>query len=68
VGRLRPVSQRQSGVPYNLKYVGRGMLPTHFMEAEMDFFGAHVYERSYVRGEDPGKTSKGAHHYEGRPA
>ncbi|KAK4241595.1 6-phosphogluconate dehydrogenase [Achaetomium macrosporum] len=51
-----------------LKYVGGGMLATQFMEAEMDFFGAHGYDRPHVRGEDPGKTAKGAHHYEWRPA
>ncbi|OTB05036.1 hypothetical protein M426DRAFT_57717 [Hypoxylon sp. CI-4A] len=51
-----------------LKYVGGGMLATQFMEAEMDFFGAHAYDRPNVRGEDPGKPSKGAHHYEWRPA
>ncbi|KAK7700736.1 hypothetical protein SLS57_011988 [Botryosphaeria dothidea] len=51
-----------------LKYVGGGMLATQFMEAEMDFFGAHAYDRPHVKGEDPGKPSKGAHHYEWRPA
>ncbi|KAI0119562.1 6-phosphogluconate dehydrogenase, decarboxylating [Daldinia grandis] len=51
-----------------VKYVGGGMLATQFMEAEMDFFGAHAYDRPNVRGEDPGKPSKGAHHYEWRPA
>lgn len=51
-----------------LKYVGGGMLATQFMEAQMDFFGAHAYDRPHVRGEDPGETSKGAHHYEWRPA
>ncbi|KAI2780240.1 6-phosphogluconate dehydrogenase, decarboxylating [Daldinia loculata] len=51
-----------------VKYVGGGMLATQFMEAEMDFFGAHAYDRPNVRGEDPGKPLKGAHHYEWRPA
>jgi len=51
-----------------IKYVGGRLLPTQFMEAEMDFFGAHAYDRPNVRGEDPGKASKGAHHYEWRPA
>ncbi|KAI0384437.1 6-phosphogluconate dehydrogenase, decarboxylating [Hypomontagnella monticulosa] len=51
-----------------LKYVGGGMLATQFMEAEMDFFGAHAYDRPHVRGEDPGRPTKGAHHYEWRPA
>lgn len=51
-----------------LKYIGGGMLATQFMEAEMDFFGAHAFDRPNVRGEDPGKATKGAHHYEWRPA
>ncbi|KAI0849986.1 6-phosphogluconate dehydrogenase, decarboxylating [Daldinia vernicosa] len=51
-----------------VKYVGGGTLATQFMEAEMDFFGAHAYDMPNVRGEDPGKPSKGAHHYEWRPA
>ncbi|KAI1074208.1 6-phosphogluconate dehydrogenase, decarboxylating [Whalleya microplaca] len=51
-----------------LKYVGGEMLATQFMEGEMDFFGAHAYDRPNVRGEDPGNPSKGAHHYEWRPA
>jgi 6-phosphogluconate dehydrogenase len=51
-----------------MKYVGGGRLATQFMEAEMDFFGAHAYDRPGVQGEDPGKPTKGAHHYEWRPA
>ncbi|EEP79994.1 hypothetical protein UREG_04836 [Uncinocarpus reesii 1704] len=51
-----------------LKYEAAKMLPTQFMEAELDFFGAHNYDRPGVRGEDPGKVSKGTHHYEWRPA
>ncbi|EQL33427.1 6-phosphogluconate dehydrogenase [Blastomyces dermatitidis ATCC 26199] len=51
-----------------LKYEASKMLPTRFMEAEMDFFGAHNYDRPSVKGEDPGKVAKGAHHYEWRPA
>lgn len=51
-----------------IKYVGGKELATQFMEAEMDFFGAHAYDRPGVEGEDPGKAKKGAHHYEWRPA
>ncbi|KAJ9604781.1 hypothetical protein H2200_010896 [Cladophialophora chaetospira] len=51
-----------------LKYCGGTALPTQFMEAEMDFFGAHGYDEPHVEGEDPGKASKGRHHYEWRPA
>ncbi|KAH7310069.1 6-phosphogluconate dehydrogenase [Rhexocercosporidium sp. MPI-PUGE-AT-0058] len=51
-----------------LKYAGGITLPTQFMEAEMDFFGAHSFDRPGVEGEDPGKTGKGSHHYEWKPA
>ncbi|KAL2819594.1 nucleoside phosphorylase domain-containing protein [Aspergillus cavernicola] len=37
-----------------LKYEGGTMLPTKFMEAQMDFFGAHGYNLPGVPGEDPG--------------
>jgi len=48
-----------------LKIVGCTSLPTQFMEAQMDFFGAHAYD---LPSEGPGKASKGQHHYEWRPA
>jgi 6-phosphogluconate dehydrogenase len=51
-----------------LKYEAGTMLPTKFMEAQMDFFGAHGYNKPGVPGEDPGPVGKGAHHYEWRPA
>ncbi|KAL1581695.1 hypothetical protein WHR41_09525 [Cladosporium halotolerans] len=51
-----------------IKYTGGTMLATQFMEAEMDFFGAHNFDRPGVPGEDPGKAKKGSHHYEWRPA
>jgi 6-phosphogluconate dehydrogenase len=51
-----------------LKYVSGSMLPTQFMEAEMDYFGAHSYNLPGVRGEDPGPVAKGPHHYEWKPA
>lgn len=51
-----------------LKYAGGTTLPTKFMEGQMDFFGAHSYDRPGVPGEDPGPVKKGAHHYEWRPA
>lgn len=50
-----------------LKYEGSRMLPTSFMEAQLDFFGAHNYDRIGVPGEDPGKVAKGANHFEWRP-
>lgn len=48
-----------------LKIVGSTNLPTQFMEAQMDFFGAHAYD---LPSEGPGKATKGKHHYEWRPA
>ena len=51
-----------------LKYCGSTALPTQFMEAELDYFGAHAYDRPHTKGEDPGKASKGHHHYEWHPA
>lgn len=51
-----------------LKYEGGTVLPTKFMEAQMDYFGAHAYNKPGIPGEDPGPVKKGAHHYEWRPA
>jgi 6-phosphogluconate dehydrogenase len=51
-----------------LKYDGGTMLPTKFMEAQMDYFGAHGYNNPGVYGEDPGPTHKGPHHYEWKSA
>ena len=51
-----------------LKYVGGTCIPTKFMEAEMDYFGAHSYNKPRVPGEDPGPVKKGPHHYEWLPA
>ncbi|KAI9688657.1 MAG: hypothetical protein M1822_001014 [Bathelium mastoideum] len=51
-----------------IKYEGGTMLPTQYMEAEMDYFGAHAYDRPNVKHEDPGKPKKGSHHYEWKPA
>lgn len=51
-----------------IKYIGGTELPTQFMEAEMDYFGAHSYDKRGDPNEDPGKTAKGHHHYEWKPA
>lgn len=48
-----------------IKYSASTDLPTQFMEAELDFFGAHSYD---LKSEGPGKPVKGMHHYEWRPA
>jgi len=46
-----------------LNYGSGKMLPTQFMEAEMDFLGAHGYDKPGKKHEDPGEHSMGAHHY-----
>ncbi|CCX07762.1 Similar to 6-phosphogluconate dehydrogenase, decarboxylating; acc. no. C8VP36 [Pyronema omphalodes CBS 100304] len=48
-----------------LKYCGGRQLPTQFMEAQLDYFGAHSYDR---KCEGPGTVKKGAHHHEWKPA
>ncbi|KAJ5983846.1 hypothetical protein N7481_005945 [Penicillium waksmanii] len=51
-----------------LKYEGGLELPTKFMEAQMDYFGAHCYNKPGIPGEDPGPVRKGPHHYEWKVA
>ncbi|KAI8969467.1 6-phosphogluconate dehydrogenase decarboxylating [Trametes punicea] len=48
-----------------LKYCGGKHLPSQFMEAELDYFGAHNYDR---KSEGDGEVKKGQHHYEWKPA
>jgi len=47
------------------KYSSSTELPTQFMEAELDYFGGHMYD---LKDEDPGKPVTGSHHYEWKPA
>lgn len=47
------------------KYSGFTDLPTQFMEAELDYFGFHMYD---VKSEEPGKPVTGKYHFEWRPA
>ncbi|KAJ9644209.1 hypothetical protein H2204_001560 [Knufia peltigerae] len=47
------------------KYSSSTMLPTQFMEAELDYFGEHNYE---TWDEGPGKPVKGPHHFEWKRA
>ncbi|KAK3725946.1 hypothetical protein LTR37_000094 [Vermiconidia calcicola] len=45
-----------------LKYQTSTDLPTSFYEAELDYFGSHMFDK---KGEDPeGKPTTGKHHYE----
>lgn len=47
------------------KYSGSTDLPTQFMEAELDYFGGHMYD---LKAADPGKPVTGSHHFEWKPA
>ncbi|KXT01241.1 hypothetical protein AC578_3801 [Pseudocercospora eumusae] len=49
-----------------LKYMTSTDLPTSFQEAELDYFGRHMFD---VKGQDrEGLPSIGKHHYEWKPA
>lgn len=49
-----------------LKYQTSTELPTSFYEAQLDYFGKHMYDR---KGDDEaGKPETGKHHYEWKPA
>ncbi|OSX60775.1 hypothetical protein POSPLADRAFT_1057703 [Postia placenta MAD-698-R-SB12] len=47
------------------KYCAGIHLPSQFMEAELDYFGAHSYDK---KSEGPGEVKKGKHHFEWKPA
>lgn len=47
------------------RYSGSIDLPTQFMEAELDYFGRHMFD---LKGAGPGKPVTGQHHYEWKPA
>jgi 6-phosphogluconate dehydrogenase len=48
-----------------LKHTGSTDLPTQFMEAQMDYFGAHMFD---MKSAEPGKPITGEHHFEWKPA
>ncbi len=49
-----------------LKYMSNTDLPTSFYEAELDYFGSHMYDK---KGEDKaGKPTTGKYHFEWKPA
>jgi 6-phosphogluconate dehydrogenase len=50
-----------------LKYSGNLELPTSFYEAELDYFGKHMFD-SKSQDEGPGKPETGKHHFEWKPA
>lgn len=47
------------------KYSGSTDLPTQFMEAELDYFGAHMFD---LKEGPPGKPQTGSQHFEWKPA
>ncbi|KAI1365909.1 6-phosphogluconate dehydrogenase [Xylaria arbuscula] len=47
------------------KYETSDHLPTQFMEAQLDYFGEHMFEK---RGDPMRGVEKGEHHYEWKPA
>ncbi|KAL9109798.1 MAG: hypothetical protein Q9227_005667 [Pyrenula ochraceoflavens] len=47
------------------KYSGSTDLPTQFQEAQLDYFGAHMYD---LKSAEPGKPVTGGHHFEWKPA
>jgi 6-phosphogluconate dehydrogenase len=50
-----------------LKYMGNLDLPTQFYEAELDYFGKHMYDsKSLDKG--PGEPKTGTHHFEWKKA
>ncbi|TFY51295.1 hypothetical protein EVJ58_g10644 [Rhodofomes roseus] len=54
-----------ASLEYYFKYCAGKHLPSQFMEAEMDYFGAHSYD---LKSEGPGEVQKGKHHFEWKPA
>lgn len=59
-----PVPSLSASLEY-LKYTGSTELPTQFMEAELDYFGAHMFD---LKSAEPGKPVTGEHHFEWKPA
>jgi len=50
-----------------LKYSGNLELPTQFYEAELDYFGKHMYDSKHL-DKGPDKPETGRHHFEWKPA
>jgi 6-phosphogluconate dehydrogenase len=50
-----------------LKYSGNLDLPTQFYEAELDYFGKHMYDSKSLE-DNPGQPKTRKHHFEWKPA
>ncbi len=48
-----------------LKYSVNTILPTQFYEAQLDYFGKHMFD---LKPEPAGEPVTGKHHYEWKPA
>lgn len=48
-----------------LKYSVNTILPTQLYEAQLDFFGKHMFD---LKSEPAGEPETGHHHYEWKPA
>ncbi|ETN45813.1 6-phosphogluconate dehydrogenase (decarboxylating) [Cyphellophora europaea CBS 101466] len=48
-----------------MKYSSNTQLPTDFYEAELDYFGKHMFD---LKSDPPGKPVTGTHHFEWKPA
>lgn len=48
-----------------LKYSTNTVLPTQFYEAQLDYFGKHMFD---LKSEPVGKPETGKHHFEWKPA
>ncbi len=59
-----PVPSLGASLEY-LKYTASTELPTQFMVAQMDYFGAHKFD---LKSAEPGKPVAGTHHFEWKPA
>ncbi|KAF2457270.1 6-phosphogluconate dehydrogenase [Lineolata rhizophorae] len=59
-----PVPSLSASLEY-YKYMSSTDLPIQFMEAQLDYFGEHMYD---LKSETPGKPVTGKHHFEWKPA
>lgn len=48
-----------------LKYSVNTVLPTQFYEAQLDYFGKHMFD---LKSEPAGEPVTGKHHFEWKPA
>lgn len=59
-----PVPSLSASLEY-LKYIASTELPTQFMVAQMDYFGAHKFD---LKSAEPEKPVTGQYHFEWKPA